>query len=132
MKNTLASKQHLIVDRYSYSGAAYFAAKGGDRKFCDRLEDRLIVPDVVFFLDIYPEEAAKRGGFGNETTERIDLQRRVYYEFARLRLAGSTHWVVLDGTLTKRELHRKVMKEMRRMAMMWPYDPVKHFYHFPE
>jgi len=34
-------------------------------------------PDVVVFLDLEPEEAEKRGGYGDEKYEKKEMQQRV-------------------------------------------------------
>jgi dTMP kinase len=34
-------------------------------------------PDAVVFLDLEPEEAEKRGGYGDEKYEKKDMQQRV-------------------------------------------------------
>jgi len=55
-----------VVDRYSYSGAAYSASKGLDVDWCIAPERGLPAPDLVVFLSLSPGEAAARGGFGEE------------------------------------------------------------------
>ena len=41
-------------------------------------------PDVCLFLDISPQEAAKRGGFGEERYESNQMQTRVRELYAEL------------------------------------------------
>ena len=80
----------VVVDRYYYSGIVYSAAK--DRpdltlKWAWAPEVGLPRPDVCLFLDITPEAAAGRGGYGNEKYENSKMQKKVrdlFYELLRL------------------------------------------------
>lgn len=82
LRNSLLSGVHVVVDRYAFSGVAFSAAKGGmSFDWCRQPDRGLPKPDLVCFLDVSPEEAAKRGGFGTERYERSDFQaevRKVY------------------------------------------------------
>lgn len=76
----------MVVDRYYYSGTVYSAAKGNPTlslEWARNPEIGLPQPDLCLFLDIAPETAARRGGFGNEKYETSDMQQRVrelFYE----------------------------------------------------
>ena len=70
----------VVVDRYFYSGIVYSAAKGLkdlDLQWARQPEIGLPRPDVCVFLNITPEAAATRGGFGSEKYETSAMQRRV-------------------------------------------------------
>src|SRR4051794_30894704 len=70
----------VIIDRYSFSGAVYSAAKANPDLSLDWAwypEIGLLKPDLVLFLDISPEEAAKRGNYGDERYETEKMQSRV-------------------------------------------------------
>ncbi|CAI7925412.1 unnamed protein product [Closterium sp. NIES-54] len=45
----------LVVDRYSFSGIAFSAAKGLDVQWCKSTEVGLPAPDIVIYLDIDPQ-----------------------------------------------------------------------------
>eukprot|EP00268_Persea_americana_P065563 TRINITY_DN876_c0_g1_i9.p1 TRINITY_DN876_c0_g1~~TRINITY_DN876_c0_g1_i9.p1 ORF type:complete len:220 (+),score=38.79 TRINITY_DN876_c0_g1_i9:258-917(+) len=55
MESKLKSGTTLVVDRYSYSGVAFSAAKGLDIEWCKAPEIGLVAPDLVVYLDIPPE-----------------------------------------------------------------------------
>jgi dTMP kinase len=96
----LGSGTTLIVDRYAYSGVAFTAAKrapGLGRAWCAASDVGLPAPDAVFFLDLAPEEAARRGGFGEERYETTAMQAAVAEEFAALRAGGGGAWRVFDA-----------------------------------
>lgn len=77
----------LVVDRYSYSGAVYSAAKDNPSlslEWAWAPEIGLPHPDIVFFLDISSDAAAERGGYGEERYEREEMQSRVRTLFQHL------------------------------------------------
>ncbi|KAI4719493.1 thymidylate kinase [Aureobasidium sp. EXF-10727] len=78
----------VIVDRYYYSGCVYSAAKNNpslNLAWCRHPEEGLPRPDLCLFLDISAEDAAKRGGWGDERYEKKELQDRVRRLFADIR-----------------------------------------------
>ncbi|CAG8014862.1 unnamed protein product [Penicillium olsonii] len=80
IEEEIASGTTVIVDRYSYSGAVYSAAKANPTlslEWAWQPEIGLPRPDLCLFLSISPEEAAKRGGFGAERYENETMQTRV-------------------------------------------------------
>ncbi|PWZ14128.1 putative cellulose synthase A catalytic subunit 6 [UDP-forming] [Zea mays] len=85
MESKLLSGTTLIVDRYSYSGVAFSAAKGLDIEWCKAPENGLIAPDLVIYLDVQPEKATERGGYGGERYEKIEFQKKVAEHYHSLR-----------------------------------------------
>ncbi|KAJ5099628.1 hypothetical protein N7532_006629 [Penicillium argentinense] len=87
IEEDIANGITLIVDRYSYSGAVYSAAKanpGLSLEWAWQPEIGLPRPDICLFLSISAEEAAKRGGFGAERYENETMQTRVRELFRTL------------------------------------------------
>ncbi len=84
----IAQGTTVIIDRYYYSGCVYSAAKGIpsiDLQWARWPEVGLPRPDVCIFLNISAEDAAKRGGFGEEKYEDQVMQDRVRQLFDELR-----------------------------------------------
>jgi len=75
--NLLNNGTSIVVDRYSYSGVAYSAAKGIDFDWCFACEKGLPKPDIVFYLSMDCEDATKRGDFGGERYEKLDFQKKI-------------------------------------------------------
>lgn len=78
----------VIIDRYYYSGCVYSAAKNNpslDIAWARHPDVGLPRPDVCLFLDISSQEAAKRGGYGQERYESDKMQTRVRELFQVLR-----------------------------------------------
>ncbi|RVX70412.1 hypothetical protein B0A52_05911 [Exophiala mesophila] len=77
----------VIVDRYSFSGAVYSAAKANpdlSLEWAWSPEIGLLKPDMLLFLDISPDDAAKRGNYGEERYETEMMQLRVRTLFKNL------------------------------------------------
>ncbi|KAL4759449.1 bifunctional thymidylate/uridylate kinase [Aspergillus foveolatus] len=80
IESDIANGTSVIIDRYSYSGAVYSAAKANPSlslEWAWQPEVGLPKPDLCLFLSISPEEAAERGGFGGERYENEAMQTRV-------------------------------------------------------
>jgi dTMP kinase len=74
---TLNQGIHIIVDRYSYSGVAYSAAKGIEVNWCYASEKGLPKPDLIFYLSMNSDDATKRGDFGCERYEKLEFQKKI-------------------------------------------------------
>ena len=96
----------IVADRYAFSGVCYTAAKGGQSlEWCKGPDVGLPKPDIVFFLDIPMEEAAKRGNYGAERYEKEEFQAKVRQNFLSL---ADPDWKVLDATKSIDALHAAV------------------------
>ncbi|KAG6902492.1 hypothetical protein C0995_016069 [Termitomyces sp. Mi166 len=80
----LASGTAVICDRYAFSGIAFSASKGLPYEWCRAPEVSLPAPDLALFLDITPEAAKSRGGYGEERYEKEEMQRKVGEIFKRI------------------------------------------------
>lgn len=117
----LARGETVICDRYDASSLAYQSAmRGEDVGEQDRalewiasLNAEARRPDLTLLLDLDPEIAAhRRAARGNdeEMLERIDLQRRVRTQYAKVpRLRPTDRFVVIDATPSPAEVHAVVL-----------------------
>ncbi|KAH7042723.1 thymidylate kinase-domain-containing protein [Macrophomina phaseolina] len=88
IKSLIAEGTTVVIDRYYYSGCVYSAAKDNPSlslEWARHPEVGLPRPDLVIFLDISPEKAAQRGGFGSEKYENSKMQKRVRELFAEMK-----------------------------------------------
>lgn len=105
MEAKLRSGISIVLDRYSYSGVAFSAAKGLDIEWCKAPESGLLAPDLVIYLDIPPEEAAKRGDYGLERYEKLEFQTEVGKNYQILR---DSTWKVVDASLSVDAIEKEV------------------------
>ncbi|KAK4058852.1 Thymidylate kinase [Microbotryomycetes sp. JL221] len=88
----------VICDRYAFSGIAFSAIKGLSYEWCRSPDIGLPAPDLTLFLDLSPEVAAQRGGYGAERYETETVQLAVRKMFKRIgEDVGSETWAVIDA-----------------------------------
>jgi dTMP kinase len=113
MKDKLNSGINLIVDRYSYSGVAYSAAKSTmDFEWCKTCEIGLPKPDLICFMDTKTVDMNDRECFGDERYESTAFQRQVYKNFNKLfNLDNVTDQglLVLDAKDSIESLHEQIL-----------------------
>ena len=111
----------VVIDRYYYSGIVYSAAKGRDNlslRWAREPEVGLPRPDLCLFLDISPEVAARRGGFGNEKYETSVIQKRVrelFYELVQL--PDGEDIEVVDAGRGIEDVERDIMEKVVRLMV---------------
>uniref|UniRef100_A0A7N0V7M1 Thymidylate kinase n=1 Tax=Kalanchoe fedtschenkoi TaxID=63787 RepID=A0A7N0V7M1_KALFE len=127
MESKLRSGTTLILDRYSYSGVAFSVAKGLDIEWCKAPEKGLLAPDLVFYLDIQPEKAAERGGYGGERYEQLEFQKKVSQQYQMMR---DQSWEIVDASLPMEEIEKQLSGLVlhsvelchngRPLSQLWP------------
>jgi dTMP kinase len=86
MMNLLKCGTTVVVDRYSFSGVAFTAAKQlFSLEWCKQPEKGLIKPDIVIFLDLPVDVASKRAQYGDERYEKAEFQKQVAKCYQQLR-----------------------------------------------
>mmetsp|Transcript_3429 Transcript_3429/g.4355 ORF Transcript_3429/g.4355 Transcript_3429/m.4355 type:complete len:208 (+) Transcript_3429:80-703(+) len=99
----------VICDRYAYSGVAFSAAKSNiqDIEWCKAPDAGLPEPDLIIYLEFtHPQDAEKRGGYGDERYEDPQMQRRVAQNFKSLR---SPRWKIVDAGRDPDDVARDIL-----------------------
>lgn len=112
--STLELGQHVVMDRYIYSGIAYSLAKASLNEF-DWLyspDKGLPKPDLTMFLTIDLAELSKRKGWGEERYEKEEFQKIVKECFLRILdpNADKTIEIVTVDSLLIEEVTEKLME----------------------
>jgi len=101
---------NVILDRYVYSGLAYFDADNRFRaEWYFNQNKGLLKPDLTIYLDADPSILQKRKGYGYEKFENIQKQIRVYDNFKTYMKYQSPPWEVIDATLSIEEINKNIM-----------------------
>ncbi|XP_017019941.1 thymidylate kinase [Drosophila kikkawai] len=108
IKQQLLKGTTLIVDRYSYSGVAYSAAKGLDFDWCYAPEKGLLKPDAVFYLKTSVDSLTNRGQYGEERYEKVEFQSRVAQVFDRICYREASYWHQFDASQSAEDLHSRI------------------------
>ncbi|CAK9295402.1 unnamed protein product [Gordionus sp. m RMFG-2023] len=85
----------VIVDRYAYSGVAFSSSKMNiSIDWCKSSDTGMIKPDIIFYIDINPENTQNRLNFGIERYESLLFQNSVYNQYSKL---IEPDWNIIDG-----------------------------------
>jgi dTMP kinase len=123
--DSLKSGTTIVLDRYVPSGVAYSTAKGLDMEWCKAADLQLPKPDIIFFVKLDPDVAAKRAGFGEERFERVEFQEKVSNAFNKLiKETCNDNWVIFDGSKSTEEL----LKEAISYIQSFPVPKEISFY----
>ncbi|WBW75023.1 thymidylate kinase Tmp1 [Schizosaccharomyces osmophilus] len=112
IQSKIQSGVTCILDRYAFSGIAFSAAKGLNWEWCKSPDRGLLRPDLVIFLHISPEVAAKRGQYGEERYENIEMQKKVEKNFERIEreyTEESLSFITLDASTSLETVHSRIM-----------------------
>lgn len=119
IEQTLEAGYTIICDRYFYSGMVYSTAKQNpslSMEWARAPEVGLPEPDRVVFFDLEPEEAAKRGGFGEEKYEKKEIQmkvRKLFLGLAGLKDADGRVMKVINAGRSIEEVTVEVIEDVR-------------------
>ncbi|KAI0664415.1 thymidylate kinase [Cubamyces menziesii] len=111
----------VICDRYAFSGIAFSAAKnkpGMSYEWCRAPDVSLPAPDLTLFLDVSPEKARERGGFGAERYENAEMQERVEHVFERIgvEMGDGSRWFAVDADQEKDAVAEELWRRIEPFA----------------
>lgn len=125
IEQSLNSGETVICDRYAFSGIAFSASKvrpGSqsypllDYAWCRGPDIGLPAPDITIMLDVSPEVAQSRGGYGQERYEKADVQRRVRDVFVRIgdEVEGAGgQWLVVDADASEKDVQEVIWEAVK-------------------
>ncbi|KAI5182864.1 dTMP kinase [Nematocida sp. ERTm5] len=99
----------ILCDRYVLSGQSYSIANGIPKEFAFASDKGIKLPDLTLFLDVSPEIAATREGYGEEVYEKKEFQQKVYTTMKDL-LHLYTHEVIRSDT--QESVHNEALKHI--------------------
>lgn len=110
IKQKLLEGVTIISDRYAFSGVAFSMAKGMDKNWCKNPDRGLLRPDLLMFLNVSPEVAESRPGFGEERYEVSEFQRKVTGSFRELQREDPSSWTIIDAEKTFKEVQDEILE----------------------
>ncbi|KAI9911720.1 hypothetical protein PsorP6_008803 [Peronosclerospora sorghi] len=128
IESLLTNGQHVVMDRYSFSGVAFSAAKKGmSLDWCWAPEIGLPKPDAVIFLDVPVLHASNRADFGLERYETLNFQEKVKQNFYNIMERTTPKWYVVDATGTIEQVHNKVLAIAKETITKYADSPLNYF-----
>lgn len=116
----LSSGTHVICDRYAFSGAAYSVANGLDLGFCKASDRGLPTPDLVCFMRVGAEEAARREDYGLTLYEYPEMQAKVAKAFDLPGLRAGVAWREFDSRRPQEANQAEVRSAAREALLARP------------
>ncbi|KAJ7163542.1 thymidylate kinase [Mycena crocata] len=116
IERLLAEGTTVLCDRYAFSGVAFSTAKGLSLEWCRSPDISLPAPDVTLFLNITPEKARERGGYGEERYEKEEIQRKVRSVFDEISVEFGDRWITIDAGRTEEDVATDVWKSVEHVA----------------
>ncbi|KAJ7086442.1 thymidylate kinase [Mycena belliarum] len=117
IERLLARGTSVVCDRYAFSGVAFSAAKGLPLEWCRSPDVSLPAPDLTLFLDITPEKARERGGYGEERYEKEEMQRKVRDVFREIcRELTEVTWLTIDAGREREDVAADIWSAVRPLA----------------
>lgn len=111
LKPALWEKKIVILDRYYFSTIAYQGAKGIDQERIKRVNEGFVIePDLVFFLDVDPQEGLDR--IKNRRKKDKLFERAEYLVRVReiFRSFQGEKFIHIDASKPKKEVSEKIEK----------------------
>jgi dTMP kinase len=111
LKPALREKKIVILDRYYFSTIAYQGAKGIDQERIKRMNEGFVVePDLVFFLDVDPQEGLDR--IKNRRKKDKLFERAEYLVRVReiFRNFQGEKFIQIDASKPKKEISAQIEK----------------------
>ena len=115
LEANLAAGTTVLCDRYAFSGVAFSAAKGLPLAWCRAPDVGLPAPDLTLYLDLAPEVAAARAGYGEERYEKEALQVRVRTMFKNLG-CETRGWVTIDAGQDREAVAHEILKHVEPLV----------------
>lgn len=112
-------RTNVVLDRYTGSSLAYGAADGLNWRYLMDTQSCLLQPNYNIFIDIPPEESARRRPDRRDRYEaNWEFQERVRDAYLEIweecpRYSVMTNWVVVDGMKPVDEVHREIMHAVK-------------------
>lgn len=120
----LKSGTTLVVDRYSFSGVVYSAAKGMSLKWCMSPEHGLPRPDIVFYLEAEADALLSRGNYGEERYEKKEFQTKVAQIYETVYEKEKAYWHKIDAKQSQDVIHKEIQEKCCKMLTNLANDAI--------
>jgi dTMP kinase len=114
----LSGGKIVIADRYAYSNIAYQLANGTDYNYLISLDNDLIFPEIVFFVDVDIDEVIRRMD-NSRKKDKYESSKEFLKNVSQnyglicdgsLDVFGKAKWIRINGNKTIEEVHKEIMK----------------------
>lgn len=107
-------KEHVILDRYLLSSLAY-QGLCFDQEDLYQLNANFTKPDIIFFMDIDPQEGLARKKENKELFEEVPILNKVREKyFTAIDLLQQQGWQIefIDASKNIKDIHQEIIKKL--------------------
>jgi dTMP kinase len=90
-------------------------------EWCKQPDAKLPAPDMVLWMQLSVETASRRGDFGRERYESVEMQDKVQHVFTQLR---DDTWKDVDATDSIGKVHNDMLQLVLPLTTI-PLSPLK-------
>lgn len=109
IKNAQKKYSVIIMNRYYQSNLVYGLANKMKLEWLENLDKGLPKEDLVIVLDVNPTAAFERKHTGRDKFEKnMNFSKKISVIYRQL--AKKKHWILIDATDTKKEVHEKIIR----------------------
>ncbi len=116
IKPALEKGKIVVTERYLHSSLAYQTSRGLPRKWVELINKYAVDPNLTIFIDIPVEIGYQRTNFEGKSDvfeSDLDLQKKVRKTYQKL--AKEEKMPLIDGTLKEKEVHKKIINEVKKV-----------------
>lgn len=125
IKSILSRGEHVICDRYIYSGIAHAIANGMRDGAAQSPDLGLPEPDVVIYLSIDSTTASQRAGYGEERHDIVSFQTNVGRAFSRM--SRQPNWYTFNAADPKDDIAAGVLATAHDAITQCTARPIRTF-----
>ncbi len=112
----------IISDRYWMSTVAYGSTfiKGpeGELDYFLGINRKFLIPDIVFYIDVEPEEAHRRivdRGAAKERFDKLDSLKLLRHKYIELAESYDGTWITINGNNEKSKVTEEIMMHLDKI-----------------
>lgn len=128
IKPSLEKNMWILSDRYWASTSAYqCGGRGVDENFVNQLKEQICEsyqPDLWILLNLPLEETLKRLFISKaEKRDRLEMENSDFHQrvkdyYLKLAKQSTEKWLILDGTLPKKQLLEQLLSELTQRGIL--------------
>lgn len=106
----------VITGRYLLSSLVYQSIRGLSEEWIEEINRHAIIPNLTIIIDVPPKTGLKRVNKSGEPDifeEDLEMQKKVREKY--LKLAKEKNMPIIDGTLSKDKVHKKIKKQVKKV-----------------
>lgn len=106
----------VVTGRYILSSLAYQTSRGLEQKWVEKINEKVIKPDITILIDISPEiglERKKSSRNPDQFEKDLELQKEVRETYKRI--AKEKDIPIIDGSMSRERVQGQIRREVEKV-----------------